>query len=345
MSVLYLLTSREPALAGTDAVFQDVAHLAARFGGEIVNLHPGRQFARFPRALFGFEKLARLRAAERRHDLTHVHAAGVYDFPVLRWLRNPMVYTVAAGIATDVDFKHVARLKERAHVVVSNERDAERLRERGLIPAAIINPGIEASRFHHSVLPLDEAFTLVMASAPWNTGQFETKGVDALLDAAVQLTDLRLILLWRGRHCDALLERVRARRIGDRVEVVNRQVAVAGYLARSHAAAVLAKRADVVKAYPHSLLEALAAGKPILVSEAVPMADFVRGTQCGVVVPEVACEQVVVAIQRLRSQYAALARNVMALPPATFSLETMLEGHRRLYDSLRKPRTGSADSR
>jgi len=43
-----------------------------------------------------------------------------------------------------------------------------------------------------------------------------------------------------------------------------------------HAAITLADREGIIKVYPHSLLDALAAGKPVLVSRAIPMADYVE---------------------------------------------------------------------
>ena len=44
---------------------------------------------------------------------------------------------------------------------------------------------------------------------------------------------------------------------------------------------LLARQAKLVKAWPHSLLEGLAAGRPVVVNEAVAMADYVRAGQLG----------------------------------------------------------------
>ena len=42
----------------------------------------------------------------------------------------------------------------------------------------------------------------------------------------------------------------------------------------------------IVRSYPHSLIEALVTGKPVLVSRSVPMADYVEQAGCGVVVEQ-----------------------------------------------------------
>jgi glycosyltransferase involved in cell wall biosynthesis len=148
------------------------------------------------------------------------------------------------------------------------------------------------------------------------------------------MPDLRLILLWRGRHHEALRQRVEVRGIGGRVEIVNRRVAVADYLRRVHATVLLAKRSDLVKAYPHSLLESLAAGKPALLSAAIPMADFVQETRTGIVLPDVTCGHLIEAIGRSRENYGARSGQAAALPPTIFSPDTMLGEYRRLYQRL-----------
>jgi glycosyltransferase involved in cell wall biosynthesis len=72
---------------------------------------------------------------------------------------------------------------------------------------------------------------------------------------------------------------------------------------------VLAETPKLVKAYPHSLLESLAAGKPILVSGVISMADYVSDTKCGVVVPELGLESLAVALETMMRDYNELQSN------------------------------------
>ena len=166
----------------------------------------------------------------------------------------------------------------------------------GLTNYAIVPPGIDVSRLSTSALPMTGRVTLLMASAPWVADQFDLKGVDVLLDVAAQDKALDLILLWRGLLLDELRERIARRGIEDRVEVVTDRVNIDDYLRRAHAAVLLAKRGDIVKAYPHSLLESLVAGKPVILSDALPMADFVRQKGCGIVLDEVSSGALVAGI-------------------------------------------------
>ena len=313
MPVLYLLTSPAPIIEGTDAAFQEVSALRAAFNGETVNLCPGAIPGRpFPPQLFGFHRLPEIRRLERRCEINHVFHSVPYRFPVLRFLRNPFVYTVLTSVRQLQKPPSLKWLASLHRIVVSNPRDADTLKSWGLSNYAVVPPAIETARLEQSALPLADEMTLLMASAPWAEDQFDLKGVDALLDAAVRLPKLRLILLWRGLLLKELLERVERRGIKDRVEIVPERVDINAYLSRAHATVLPAKRSDIVKAYPHSLLESLVAGKPVILSDALPMADYVRQHECGIVVEEVNEQTLVQAIEDLRARYDAFAQRARA---------------------------------
>ncbi len=257
---------------------------------------------------------------------------GPLFFPVLNFLRNPVVYTVVASLANRRKASNIRGLNSLHRVVVTNERDAGILKSWGLSNAAIVPPGIDVSRVVPDALPMKDEVTVLMASAPWVVEeQFDTKGVDVLLDAVASVSTLRLILLWRGFLLKELLERIDRRGIGDRVEVVSHHVNVNHYLKRTHAAVLLAKRGDIVNAYPHSLIASLLAGKPVILTDALPMADYVRHNRCGIVVDEVRTGPFIAAVEALKSRYGELARNARRIDSRAFSEQAMIEGYRDLY--------------
>jgi glycosyltransferase involved in cell wall biosynthesis len=173
-----------------------------------------------------------------------------------------------------------------------------------------------------------------MASAPWEMAQFSLKGLDELLEAACKLPYLKLILMWRGLFLDELTERVARHGLHARVEIVNHKADMNSHLARAHGTVLLAKRSDVVKAYPHSLVESLIAGKPVLVSDKIPIGDDVRRRGCGIVLPEVSVPVLVDAIEALRQNYKSLVRNTVVIRPDAFSLSSLIENHRQLYGTV-----------
>jgi glycosyltransferase involved in cell wall biosynthesis len=144
---------------------------------------------------------------------------------------------------------------------------------------------------------------------------------------------VQLILLWRGLLLDQLRERVARRGIDDRVEIVPERVEIDDYLKRANAVVLAAKRSDIVKAYPHSLLESLAAGRPVILSAALPMADFVREHRCGIVVDNVTSRSLIWSVQELRSGYANLVRGAQSIDFSLFSRANMLAAYRPIYSS------------
>ena len=332
MRVLYLLTSPRPIIEGTDAAFQEISALQAAFNGETVNLCPWATPGRpYPPQLFGFHRLPGIRRLERHCRINHVFHSTPYRFPVLSFLRNPVVYTVLASVRQLQKPPSLSWLASLHRIVVSNPRDADTLESWGLSNYAVVPPAIETSRLEPSALPLADEMTLLMASAPWAEDQFDLKGVDALLDAAARLPKLRLILLWRGLLLKELLERVERRALKDRVEIISERVDINAHLRRAHATVLPAKRGDIVKAYPHSLLESLVAGKPVILSDALPMADYVRKHGCGLVVEEVSVQTLVQAIEDLRARYDTLAQRARLTDAQSFSQKAMIERYSEIY--------------
>ena len=108
-------------------------------------------------------------------------------------------------------------------------------------------------------------------------------------------------------------------------------MAVGDYLKKAHATILMSKRSDIVKSYPHSLIESLLTGTPVLISDTIPMADLVREKSCGVVLHDVTVAGLSAAIETMTRRYSELADNAATTGAGTFSIEAMVEAHRVLY--------------
>ena len=332
MSILYLLTAPPPIFEGTDAVLQDVAALRAAFGGEIVNLSPpGSSIPRFPRQLCGLHKIAEIKRLEGKCKINHIFFSFPYPFPVLRMLRNPTFYTVTATLDPKRKPRNIAQLLQLNCIIVSNDRDAGILASWGLKNYAVVPAGIDTAKLLTRSTPLERELTLLMASAPWTRRQFELKGIDLLLEVVAKLPFLRVVLLWRGVLVEELIARIKRLGIEKSVEIVNQKVNVSDYLGKVHATIVLAKSCDIVKSFPHSLIESLVTGKPVLISDTIAMSDYVSERRCGVVIRDMTIAGVTSAIERLRRGYNELAYNALQVGSAAFSIEQMTKNHRKLY--------------
>lgn len=331
MKVLYHLTILPPKMPQAEALSQEIAALQTAFGRELIYLNPNISSPVYlPRLLFGFHQLPELRRREAHIDLHHVYNPDPFPFPILRLLRKPLVYSLSSGVGEKrPNIRFLSRLTA---VTVPDERSYQRLRGWGVENVHLVRAGVASGRFNHTPQPLDGKIRLLVASAPWTVAQFQSKGVDALLALAARRPDVELIFLWRGHHLAEMRQRVAAHNLADRVQVIDELADVNAILATVHATVNLASAEGIVKAYPHSLLDSLAAGKPVLVSQAIPMADFVAETGCGAVVAAVTPEAIGQAVEQLVANYGGMVETAVRLGQRDFSLQTMIDAYRRVYE-------------
>jgi glycosyltransferase involved in cell wall biosynthesis len=341
---LYHLTMSPPVLPGSDAVLQEVELLRGRFGGEVVWLRPAwRARARYPRPLLGVHHLTAIRRREKHVDLHHVYAPQLDWMPFLGFVKRPVVYTVATGLDSGQRMPPLSFLRRLGAIVVPSDADRDALTRQGLANVHVIRPGIDVTRFVDSSAPPGPDFVLLSGSAPWTPDQFRTKGVDVLLEAARELPDVRIVFLWRGLLLPELVAGVRRLELSARVEILHDWVDVSQVMARIHAAVVLAERPGLVKAYPHSLLEALAAGRPVVVSGGNPMAAYVRDTGCGRVLPHLEKADLIATIQELRRDYETYRARAAQVGRRDFSHEDFVAAHQELYGALVASRPRATD--
>jgi len=333
MNILYHLTVLPPKMPEAEAMSQEISALRANFGGDLVYLNPNQLSPLYvPRLLFGFHKLRQLWAQEANLQLHQLYNPDPFPFPILRFLRRPAIYTLSCGVRNKRPF--VAFFNSLAAVTVSDERSLKRLKSWGMDNCYLVRPGIDKSRFTFSPLPLHSEIRLMVGSAPWARTQFRTKGVDALLSAAQQSPNLHLVFLWRGVLAEEMEARVRRMNLGRQVTVLNKRVDVNRVLASVHASITLADSPAIVRSYPHSLMDSLASGKPILVSRAIPMSDYVEQTGCGEVVEGVNPADILTAVEALAREYEALQKTAEQVGQRDFSQQAMLASYHKVYNHI-----------
>jgi glycosyltransferase involved in cell wall biosynthesis len=333
--VLYHIPTPRPRRPECDAVHQEIEALERRFHADTVYLHPS-EYTRWPlpRLLFGLRQLRGLRRRESEIDVHHIYNPDPYPFPYLRFLRKPIVYTLSAGLRPAQRVPAAFFSSVIARTVVADETNLRLLSARGIRRGRTAPTGIDVSRFEFQPIELNETLVLLAGSAPWSRDQFAAKGVDALLSAAARCFALHLMFLWRGHLLEDMQARVRERAPAAHVEVIDEVIDVNRVLARAHAAVVLATDAAVVKAYPHSLLEALAAGRPVVISRGIPLADWVEREQCGVVVDRVEPDAILSALERLRAEYRRWQANARRAGRDAFPIGAMLQAYAEIYGEI-----------
>jgi glycosyltransferase involved in cell wall biosynthesis len=333
MNILYHITNLPPKMPDTEASLQELNSLRNHFGGKLVHLNPNQYSPLYlPRLCFGFHRLKQIWAEERHIQLHHLYNADPFPFPFLRWLRKPVIYTLSSGVGHRRP--NISFFTALAAIAVSDERSLKRLREWGLPNSHLVRPGIDMTRFTCSPLPLRSEIRLIVGSAPWLQKQFQSKGIDALLSAAQQAPHLKLIFLWRGVLVEEMEQRVRQMRLEKQVEIINKKVDVNQVLAGVHACINLVTDPIIIRSYPHSLLESLAAGKPVIVSRSIPMSDYVEQTRCGVVVESITPTGILAALETLADQYDILQKSAQQAGQHDFSLQALIDSYQQVYQHV-----------
>ncbi len=327
-TVLFHLPFLPPRQPACEAISQEVAALRERFGGGVIYVNPNQHLPfPLPRLCFGLHRLRRLRHDEREIALHHFYNPDPFPFLYLRLLRRPVIYSLTGGVDS---LPHRTFFGKMAAITVMDRRSYARLRRQGVEHLFLVRPGIRVERFIPHPLPWGEEIRLMVGSAPWTKAQFQSKGVLALLEAAKLDRRLHLVFLWRGILAEELRRWIRTFGVEEQVTVWDRLVDVNEILSGVHASVVLASTPALVKAYPHSLLESLAAGKPVLVSRAIPMAQEVEDRRCGEVVERVSAEAFLAAVEALGRYYPDRCRAALAAG-RNFSIERMVSSFEEVY--------------
>ncbi len=333
MKVLYHLPVLPPKLPGAEALSQEIDLLKTNFEGQLNFINPNQHSPVYiPRLLFGFHQLHHLRQIEAGFDLHHFYNPDPFPYPILRLLRKPVVYSISSGLGEKRPF--LPYFQKLAAFTVYDKPSLQKLQQWGLTNAHQVQTGIDVSRFTHTPQPLTGQLQLLIASAPWTEAQFKTKGINALLAAAQQMPSLQLIFLWRGVLTDLMQQRVRQAGLSERVQVIDKMVDVNELLATVHGTVNLAQDTAVIKAYPHSLLDSLAAGKPVITSRAIAMSDHVEKTGCGIVAETVSVNALMAAIRQFEVRYETLVETAVTVGQRDFTLENMIDSWRTIYQNM-----------
>lgn len=264
--------------------------------------------------------------------INHLFASASERWLASMLLRRGAVLTVAKGSSSmGAIERNAPRLRRFRAVVVQSERDRDLMLQLGVARESLrlIRPGIPLAPYRAASGP----FTILFASSPFAADDFLTRGVQLMIRVAARLPEVRFLFAWRGRAREKLHRLIReagAANVEVRDGVIGDMGAVYDEV---HAAALPALEHRSFIAAPRSGLEALARGKPLLVSSYVSLAESVERAGAGVVFRPTS-EGLEAAVIRLRDGYETYRQAAQPYIARHFSPDIHLELHRRLYHAL-----------
>jgi glycosyltransferase involved in cell wall biosynthesis len=273
-----------------------------------------------------------LRVLERRFDINHVYT-GLEDWHFLSVLgRRPIVLTVTQR-GTPADRGLLSRV---THVVAESDGLAETAIAAG-IPRDRISvryPGVDLTEFAAAPPPpTNGVWKCVFASSPENASEIETKGLALLIELARLEPSFSLTVLWRpfGPDSDAALSGLRST-LPPNVQINAGRVARIQDCYRDAHFSV-APFLTVGKPCPNSVIEALAVGRPALVSDYTDLGALLEREQAGVrFLPTI--DDLRRAFDELRANYGRLQQGSRPCAERHFNLADVVRHYGTVYERM-----------
>ncbi len=333
----YLCTSPAEILADTDAIYQEIALLNSAYPGPVTSLFPLRKPSSLvPPPIMGLHNCRSIRKQEKNHQINHVFAAGLFHLPLLYFLKKPIVYTVVGGISRTANVPPRSFIRRLDRLVVSSERDKTILEDKLEAEVKCILPSIQVENFTQSPRSLTEGETLhlLMASAPWEQAQFKSKGIHIILEALQSVDRVHVTFLWRGLHLQHMRELIEKYGVGERVQLIDQKVDINQLMQKVHGTILLCNDTAVIKSYPHSLIESLVSGRPLITTREIAMSDMVTEKECGFVLETFSAASLLRTLAKFREEYAFLQQNTMGIPKSLFAPSETLAKYGKIYEGL-----------
>lgn len=269
---------------------------------------------------------------QRAFEINHLFG-GLGDwFHLVSLRKSPNVMTVAVDSPPcSADLLH--RIEQFA---IEWPGASETLRKLGICSSRIryIPPGVDITRFSPAPSPA-APFTVLFASSPDRADWLDARGVGLLIEVAEMLPEFRFRLLWRswGNSLDELRRRINNRELNN-IDVVVGQV---GNMAMEfrHVHCTVAPFVDIqrCKPAPNSVIESLACGRPVVLTDCVGLADIVE-EEGGGVVCSASAASLENALRVVEGDWRQLAERARSLAEQRFDQREFVAAYGRLYNQL-----------
>ena len=328
--VIFLTGMYQPEV---EAISKEISYLTEKVEsfvysrGSFPILKLGRKYLAYWNRLSFLDLL--LRPISNRYDICHIYHVFSNMFFLKKLRDRPVIFTGCSEIS-DV-FGLADRLKSCSSVVVQSLSMKTRLIE-ARVPQEklkVIYPGYPENHFYYQS-PSASSFCILFASAPLFAENYFSRGVHLLLDFLSHTElDIKFIFLWRDRCNAKVLEHQSSalKLINKRIKNMNQMYG------KVHATIAPFAKVDGNKSCPNSIVESIMAGKPVLVSNLVGIADVIKKYECGVAFdPEP--RSLGDAISELISNYSHYQANCQKCASENFRFDVFCGKYLQLYDSV-----------
>jgi glycosyltransferase involved in cell wall biosynthesis len=265
-------------------------------------------------------------------DINHIFGS-LSDWYYLRSVRRrPTILTLAtAGPVASTDL-----LNRVDHFVVETPEALRELDQVGISHnrVSLILPPVDLLRFQPQ-LPPSGPFTVLFASSPERANWLEARGVHLILESAALRPQYHFRLLWRpwGDSESMVRQWINDRQLENVEVIVGRQPNMAEQYAQAHVTIAPFVDSNCCKPLPNSILESMASGRPVLVTDLVGLGEEIERHRAGFV-SEATVPALIDRLDQLRSNWHEFARPARAFAEKRFSLDRFVTAYHQLYRKI-----------
>lgn len=282
-----------------------------------------------------------LKSREKNVDLHHIYhpTLALRDFlrQYIFKLKKPVLLSIVtdpfSGNGKEKVLRDLKNLKSLSGIVVSDKKSKQKLEDLGLENVYLVKTGIKLEQFKVFHLQKDGILKLVMASSPHSEEGFELKGILLFLKALQEMENIKVYFLWRGKLEKEFWQHVDQYGVRDKVELVEGPLSVNQFLKDKQGMITPYLTLASNKAYPHSLIDALASGRAVLTSSAIPVSEIVQRERCGVVF-EPRVDSIREQIEVFRNDFVKLSKAARRTAEKYFSEEGFIASYQRVYQEV-----------
>ena len=272
-----------------------------------------------------------LRPFASQFHINHIFASGGERLltPTLCRMNTLITITKDTVSLANVE-KNIPYLRRLKYIVVESERHQELMKQCGIEEnnVKLIYPGVALRPFVPAIGP----FKILFATSPTSPYDLLSRGIYLMLSVAKKMPNIQFVFAWREKNLEKLQDAIKRLHVKN-VEIKNGLMDMNKIYQSVHATILPGLEYHSIKPSPHSGIESLAWGKPLLVSEPSSMASLVTRSHCGVVFnPGV--DSLERGIRQLMMSYDEHAVNCHAVIEKNFSRTVFLQKYQQLYDQM-----------
>jgi glycosyltransferase involved in cell wall biosynthesis len=219
-------------------------------------------------------------------------------------------------------------------VVVETEKQGKLARSIGIdIPINIIPFGVDTDIYKPQPIP-SHPFKFLFASSPIKKNQLESRGIDLMLRALAKVQgNIRLTYITREGLSNEIKGLISKYKLESRIDLLTGDQKMPDLYSKHHACIIPYTSHFGVMDLPHTALESLASGRPVVSTDVIGLGQILSDNNCGI-----ACsptlDEFLKAMNRIKDLYPTFQENCEGTAEKLFKKDQFLLRYKKLYTEV-----------